>query len=145
MAEFGGLGGEGEEYVCSNVASQKSDLDWLGVAVDATNGLCSLWWVCYWAGVVDGMARGAEMWRAPNWSFFRSFGFNSLVELSNILCMYVGSTKCLGPPNQKSDQNAAPTLFNPYKACTMMAILPVSMPNSGPRTVHSFLVMGAVI
>jgi hypothetical protein len=102
MAESGGLGGEGEEYVCSNVASQKSDLDWSGVAVDATNGLCSLWWVCYWAGVVDGMARGAEMWRAPNWSFFRSFGFNSLVELSNILCMYVGSTKCLGPPNRKS-------------------------------------------
>jgi hypothetical protein len=42
------------------------------------------------------------MWQAPNWLFFRSFGLNSLVELSNILCMYVGSTKCLGPPNWKS-------------------------------------------
>jgi hypothetical protein len=56
MAASGVLGGEGEKYLCSNVASQKSNLDWSGVAADATDGLCLLWWVCYWAGVVGGMA-----------------------------------------------------------------------------------------
>jgi hypothetical protein len=71
MAASGGLGGEGGEYLCSNIASQKSDLNWSGVAADATNALCLLWWVCHWAGVVDGMAQGAKMWQAPDWLFFR--------------------------------------------------------------------------
>ena len=41
--------------------------------------------------------------------------------------------------------NAAPALFNPYKALTIMAFFPASCPNSGPRTVQTFSVIGAVM
>jgi hypothetical protein len=40
-------------------------------------------------------------------------------------------------------QNAAQAPLNPYKACTMMALLPASMPNSASRIVHTSLVMRA--
>ena len=42
-------------------------------------------------------------------------------------------------------RNAAPALFSPYRALTIMAVLPASGPNSGPRIVHTFSVSGAVI
>ena len=42
-------------------------------------------------------------------------------------------------------QNAAPALFSPYRALTMMADLPALGPNSGPKIVHTFLVISAVI
>ena len=42
-------------------------------------------------------------------------------------------------------QNAAPALFSPYRALTMMAVLPAMDSNYGPRIVHTFPVIGAKI
>ncbi len=42
-------------------------------------------------------------------------------------------------------QHAEPALFTPYRALTIRAVLLALVPNSGPRIVHTFLVIRAVI
>jgi hypothetical protein len=65
-------------------------------------------YVCY-GGCVIGLLLLAGWREEPKSSklqigrFFGSFGYNSYVNRSIILCMYVDNTKCLRPPNQKSE------------------------------------------
>jgi hypothetical protein len=63
-----------------------------------------LWCVCLRGDVVGRRAQGTEERRATIWLFFKSLEFSSYVDRSTVLCMYVDCTKCLGPPNQKSDR-----------------------------------------
>ena len=45
----------------------------------------------------DELQKGSFLWNSL------CFGFNSYVEPDIILCMYVDDTKCLRPPNRKSN------------------------------------------
>jgi hypothetical protein len=70
------------------------------------DGQCLLWWMCYLAVAVGGVAQGAWEQQASIWSFlggiFLYFRFSSSIELGTSLCIYVDCTKCLSPPNRKS-------------------------------------------